>query len=180
MTWAFGHDNSYKAEVEQEAKEMKWLPLVIITGLLAGLLLMAATAEGKATRISFAHADYCMVTSLGTYWYANDTIHVRGFAMECDQQADIQQLIGTTSVLINADLDATGSGPIRWTWRMETEGGGWEGVSHGTVAAFLLPEMSGTFRSVGHGTGDYEGQQYFADGVSSASVMTSTGSILVP
>jgi len=159
---------------------MKRLALAIITGLTVGLLLLAGTAEGKATRISFTQADYCMVTSLGTYWYADDTIHVRGLTMECDQQASIQQLIGTVSVVINADLDATGSGPIRWTWRMETEGGGWEGVSQGKVTGFLLSEMSGTFRSVGHGTGDYEGQQYFADGVIGYGWVTATGSILVP
>jgi hypothetical protein len=158
---------------------MKWLPLAIITGLTVGLLLLAGTAEGKATRISFTHADYCMLTSLGTYWYADDTIHVRGLTLECDQQADIPQLIGTAYGVINADLDATGSGPIRWTWRMETEGGGWEGVSQGKVTAFLTPGQSGTFRSVGHGTGDYEGQQYFADGVP-GSVLTATGYILVP
>ena len=159
---------------------MKWLALVIITGLTVGLLLLAGTAEGKATRTSFTQADYCMVTSLGTYWYADDTIHVRGLTMECYQQASIQQLVGTASIVFNANLDATGSGPTWFTWRMETEGGGWEGVSQGKVTAFLLPEMSGTFRSAGHGTGDYEGQQYFADGVSSASVVTATGSILVP
>ena len=159
---------------------MKSLALVIITGLTVGLLLLAGTAEGKATRTEFTQADYCMVTSEGRWWLADGTFHVRGLTMECDQQASIRQLIGTASIVFNANLDATGSGPTWFTWRMETEGGGWEGVSQGKVTGFLTPGQSGTFRSVGHGTGDYEGQQYFADGVSSASVVTATGSILVP
>jgi hypothetical protein len=40
VIWAFGHDNSFKSEAEREAREMKWLPLAIITALTAGLLLV--------------------------------------------------------------------------------------------------------------------------------------------
>jgi len=184
VRWAFGHDNSYKAEVEREAKEMKWLALVIISGLAVGLLLLAGTAEGKATRISFTEEASCWTTSLGTGWTLRDgNLHIRGWTMECGEQVDlagIPPLVGTRYEVINVNMDATGSGRIWVSWRIEVEGGGWEGIANGTVTG-MLSEPSGTFGAVAHGTGIYEGQQYFSEGVIiDASMSASTGYILVP
>ena len=179
MTWAFGHDNSYKAEVEREAKEMKWLPLATITALIAGVLLMAAPVEGKATRIPFTAEESCTITSPGTWTSADGTLHIRGLTEECDNASSIPWS-GTDYAVLNANLDATGSGPMWGTWRLEVEGGGWEGVWHGTVTGMLSTEPSGMGRSVGHGTGIYEGQQMFCENVFVAGENTHTCYLLVP
>jgi hypothetical protein len=83
-------------------------------------------------------------------------------------------------MVTNANLDATGSGPIWNTWRLETEGGGWDGVWHGTVTGFLSAEPYTTGRGVGHGTGIYIGQQFFSDAVLTGLVAEVTGYILIP
>jgi len=159
---------------------MKWLALAIITGLTAGLLLMAATAEGKATRIPFTEECYLTPTSPGTWTFPDGNYHVRDWTLECAHASDKPQLVGQLYIVFNANLDATGSGPTWNTWRLEVEGGSFEGVSQGKVTGFTTPGQSGTFRSVGHGTGDYEGQQFFADGVTIGPLATATGYILVP
>jgi hypothetical protein len=181
VTWAFSHDNSYNAEAEREAREMKWLALAIITALTVGLLLLAGTAEGKATRISFtAEETSCIPTSPGTSWYADGTLHIRGYTQVCDHAGSIPQVDGTDYEVLNLNLDATGSGVIWGTWRLEVEGGSWEGVHHGKIAGLLTPGQYGTARGVGHGTGIYEGQQYFTESVSTLGLTAGAGYILVP
>jgi len=160
---------------------MKWLPVAIITALTVGLLLMAATAEGKATRIPFTSQDSpCTITSMGTWTYPDGNLHIRGLTQECVHPANIPQLVGTDYEVLNFNLDATGSGSLWLTWRLETQGGGWEGIAHGTVAGMLSAEPYGTAKSVGHGTGIYEGQHYFGEAVITAGITTATGYILVP
>jgi hypothetical protein len=44
----------------------------------------------------------------------------------------------------------------------------------------LLGSVYGTARSVGHGTGIFEGQQYFGEAVITPGGTTATGYILVP
>jgi hypothetical protein len=158
---------------------MKGLALAIITALTAGLLLMAGTAEARATRIPFTESESCMVTSPGEWTYPDGNHHSGGLTEVCDHSASIPQLVGTDYIVFNANLDATGSGPVWLTWRLETEGGGWEGVAVGKVTG-LLTSPSGSVRAVGHGTGAYEGQLYFGHGEVAPDGTASAGFILVP
>jgi hypothetical protein len=158
---------------------MKGLTLAIVAALVAGLLPLAGTAQAQATRIPFTESESCVVTSPGEWTYPDGNIHIRGLTQECDHPASIPELVGTDYMVINANLDATGSGPVWITWRLETEGGGWEGVWHGTITG-LLTSPYGTGRGVGHGTGIYEGQQYFAEAVITPAGTAATGYVLVP
>jgi hypothetical protein len=159
---------------------MRWLPLAIITALTASVLLQAGTAEARATRIPFTSTEYCAITSFGTWTSPDGNLHIRGLTLECTGSTTMPQLDGTNHYVWNANLDATGSGPAWGTWRLETEDGGWEGAYHTTVTGFLSAEPHDTGRGVGHGTGIYEGQQLFADTVTTGLVNTITGYILVP
>lgn len=160
---------------------MKRPILVAVAVLIAGLALMTSTAEAQATRIAFTEESLCTTTSMGTWTFPDGNIHIRGLTQVCDHPASIPQLDGTDCMVVNFNLDATGSGPAWITWRIETEGedGGWEGVWHGRVTG-LLTSPFGTGRGVGHGTGIYEGQQYFSETVITPAGTTATGYILVP
>jgi hypothetical protein len=134
-------------------RHMLWVILVLI----AALLLMTGLAGATATRIEFTGTETCTQTSAGEVTFPDGNIHIRGMTEECQGVGSIPQVTGTDYVVVNLNLDSSGSGRAWGTFRLETaEGGVWEGIWEGTVTP-----TSSSLRAVGHGHGLYEGQQVF-------------------
>jgi hypothetical protein len=135
------------------------LRILIIAMLLIGILLPAALASAKSSRIDFTGNEWCDPNTLTVIreWIAGSNYQARGLTQVCYDTADIPQMSGTdylsdgriSFVGINGNFILSGK------LRMETrEGGVW-------VGSWTLLSNSNTVQVIGHGEGIYEGLQLY-------------------
>ncbi|HEX5147911.1 MAG TPA: hypothetical protein VFW02_02435 [Candidatus Limnocylindrales bacterium] len=96
----------------------------------------------------------CLVRSSGTDTVVGEITATRGARLECIDVASDRRISGTTTVDINGDLLADGSGLLWGTQFTHNTGGAWQGFWLGTQ------DPGGTTHHVEallHGSGDYAG-----------------------
>ena len=133
------------------------LRILIVILLAATILLPAAQASARTTRIEFTGSEWCDPDTLtvAREWMAGPNYQARGLTQVCYDTADIPQMTGT-DYLSDGNVKFIGSGGnliLSGKLRMETgEGGVW-------VGSWTLPANSTTIQVIGHGEGKYEGMK---------------------
>lgn len=87
----------------------------------------------------------------GEVTFPDGNIHIRGGILLANEWATDPRLIGLNTIVLNANLDADGTGPMWGTFSIKNEAGGWEG----TFAGF----RGEWYNAVADGYGAYDGMK---------------------
>ncbi|HUS34628.1 MAG TPA: hypothetical protein VM680_04675 [Verrucomicrobiae bacterium] len=148
------------------------------------LSLLITVLSGSITK-AVDRIDFESVESLvplgppGKVWTTSDGIqHIRDFAVSGPVSGDIN---GTLTVIANINWNlATGEGTAYGTFVLAVEWNGLTGTfvgrSQWKYSGFKVQDGQG----VGHGTGDFEGMQLFANFFDESGVTPLIGTILIP
>ena len=100
-------------------KRQKHLILVIMA-LIATLLLAAGPVAAKATVTEFEGTETLVdVPNPGTWTFPGGNIHCRGRVSLWSDDTDDWRITGMTTVVVNANWDANGVGPIWGTYHTD-------------------------------------------------------------
>jgi len=132
---------------------MKKHLMLVILALIAALLLVTGLVAAKAMVVEFTGTLTPVGFYPGTVTNPDGNIHIRGEIEEFRVDATDPRVSGTMSVVINANWNSSGVGPMRGTYRLDSVGGFWEGTWTGMRHA----DGSISVRNVGHGREDFEG-----------------------
>ncbi len=141
-------------------KTQKRLILTIVTTL-GVLLAFAAPLAAQASVTEDTGTEVCTTTNEGIWTFPDGNVHVRGMESQCRGESSDPRNTGNNTVVMNANWDANGLGPIHGTFRMVTdEGGVWEGTYEGSVTTSGVQ-----YHATGTGQGKYEGMKIWVDPV---------------
>lgn len=127
--------------------------MLVILALIAALLLVTGLVAAKAMVAEFTGTLESGVFDPGTVTNPDGNTHIRGGNEEFRVDATDPRVSGTMSVVINANWDSSGVGPMWGTYRLDSADGFWEGTWSGMRHA----DGSISVRNVGHGRGGFEG-----------------------
>ena len=145
---------------------MKKQLFVLVAGLMA-LSILAAPVQAGTIRTDYEGLEYYVgPLSSGRQWISEDgVLHIRGGQEAYRDEVDDPRLCGDTVVTLNANFHLADPpvfvyGRMWGTFRIENEGGYWEGSWVGERT-----ELQGFsyIRGVLHGHGAYEGLQARAE-----------------
>ncbi len=142
-------------------KTQKRLILTIVT-VLGVLLVSAAPIAAQASITEFTGTEVCNIDNPinpGILTFPDGNLHVRGLVFLCRDESSDPRGTGYNTIVMNANVDANGLGPIWGTFHFETdEGGVWEGTWEAMVKT-----NSSQHHATGTGQGIYEGMTLWAD-----------------
>ena len=145
---------------------MKKQLLVLVAGLMV-LSILAAPVQAGTIRTDYEGLEYYVeALSPGRQWISEDgVLHIRGGQEAYRDEVDDPRLCGDTVVTLNANFHLADPpvfvyGPMWGTFRIENEGGYWEGSWVGERTEL---EGFSYIRGVLHGHGAYEGLQARAE-----------------
>ncbi len=139
-------------------RTQKHLILAILI-LAAALWLLAAPAAAEATRTYFTVIETCPSMGqwqIGKITFPDGNMHIRGATFACQDVGSIPEVTGTNHILLNANFDKNGFGPLWGTFHTETSEGAWDGTWTQKVTV-----SGSSIRAVGQGSGKYQGLQEF-------------------
>jgi hypothetical protein len=152
---------------------MKKRLLILVAGLIV-LSILVAPVAARTIRTEYYGFEYFVGSlSPGREWVSGAVYHVRGAQEAYEDVVSDPRLCGDTLVTINAnfqfaDWPVIVYGPMWGTFRIDNDGGYWEGswVGQRTEQGFSY------IRGVGRGYGAYEGLQARVDYVRESPAFT--------
>jgi len=143
-------------------KKIKALSFVLVAMIvLLPLPVQAASAQATFTPCEGILIPLGMIDP-GRWTYPGGNMHVRDMVTEYQQNMNDPRCSGLTTVVTNANWDASGAGPFWGTSTMVIEGGGSDGWD-GTWTGMKYADGSYFIHFIGHGQGDLEGLLIFVD-----------------
>ena len=130
----------------------KYLRLGAILVVIAVLLIWIVPVTA-ATKTEFTCKETLEIIDPGEVTFPNGNIHIRYSILLADEWATDPRLVGLNTIVLHANLGADGTGPMWGTFRIENEGGGWEGTFAGHLYEW--------YRAVADGFGEYAGMKLF-------------------
>jgi hypothetical protein len=130
---------------------------------LCTILLVVGTAfaggdANKAEKKAYNYSDtFVGPIAEGTTAISGKMIHLRGVQNSWIIAASDERISGTTTSVMNANLDSTGTGLIWGTFQISNDDGAWEGTYTGQMYNYFAGGLNWIIRIVAHGTGAYEG-----------------------
>ncbi len=141
-------------------RTQKRLILTIVTTL-GVLLAFAAPIAAQASVTEITGTEDCTTTNEGIWTFHDGNVHIRGMVLLCRETSSDPRATGKNTVVMNANWDANGFGPMWGTAHIETdEGGVWEGTWEGLVTTSVSK-----YHARATGQGVYEGMKQWVDSV---------------
>lgn len=110
------------------------LTIVLTLVVLAVLLLAAGPAAARSTRTECTGSETVLeYLDPGVWTFPDGNIHVRDMVTAYDEVSTCPELAGPNTAVMNANWDASYTGPMWGTGRNETALGAWEGHWHGMI-----------------------------------------------
>lgn len=136
--------------------------MLVLVALAAGLLLFAVPALAQATTTTFTLQETCPPESQWQFekiTFPDGNLHIRGASFDCQDVGTIPEATGTNHIVLNANFDANGLGPMWGTIRLVTSVGTWDGTWTGQITA-----NGSVIQGISQGSGGLEGQKLFLFG----------------
>jgi hypothetical protein len=139
-------------------KKIFYLFVVLIITL--PVILWGASPAAAAQKTEFSCTETFIETiDPGVWTFPDGNLHIRGMVQLLDESAPDPRDIGENTVLVNANWNANGIGPMWGTFTFETnEGGLWQGTWAG-----LMTELGPKYTAAGDGYGMYSGMKIWVD-----------------
>ncbi len=138
----------------------KRLILTIVTTL-GVLLAFAAPIAAQASVTEFTGTEVCNPIDPGITTFHDGNVHIRGMVLLCRETSSDPRATGENTVVMNANWDANGLGPMWGTAYIATdEGGAWKATWEG-----MITTNGSQYHSSATGQGRYEGMKQWVDSV---------------
>src|SRR3990172_4255505 len=112
----------------------KYYRILAILSVMAALLLGVAPVAAADKEEFTCTETFVGILNPGTWSFPDDNVHIRGMVELLREEAPDPRIVGSNTVVVNANWHSNWTGPMWGTWRLETdEGGLWKGTWAGQV-----------------------------------------------